>query len=216
MQRVQGVVCVALLVWAVTFAEAQERIVGLPCEGCEAVFVGLPRDIPSVARIAPEGEAGERLLIEGTVRDTSAQPVAGVIIYAYHTDRTGIYPKDEALKGTAAYRHGRLRGWVRSDSAGRYRFETIRPGGYPGSSAPEHIHMHVIEPGRCTYYVADIMFDDDPRLSRIGPGAPPARPGWIRPGATGTRPGGTLDGETRYCPRAPGTRLRAGALSEGQ
>ena len=70
-----------------------------------------------------------------------------------------------ATKGTSAQRHGRLRGWARSDSAGHYVFETIRPGGYPFSRDPEHIHMHVIEPGRCTYYIDDILFKDDPRLT---------------------------------------------------
>jgi protocatechuate 3,4-dioxygenase beta subunit len=24
--------------------------------------------------------------------------------------------------------------------------------------------MHVVEPGRCTYYIDDILFDDDPNL----------------------------------------------------
>ena len=30
---------------------------------------------------------------------------------------------------------------------------------------PQHIHMHVIEPGRCTYYLGDILFTDDPLLT---------------------------------------------------
>jgi protocatechuate 3,4-dioxygenase beta subunit len=25
--------------------------------------------------------------------------------------------------------------------------------------------MHVIEPGRCTYYIDDLVFEDDPRLT---------------------------------------------------
>ena len=51
------------------------------------------------------------------------------------------------------------------DAAGRYRFETIRPGSYPGRDVPQHIHMHVIEPGRATYYIDDVMFADDPKLT---------------------------------------------------
>jgi protocatechuate 3,4-dioxygenase beta subunit len=142
-----------------------EPVVGLPCEGCEAVFVGMPQDISSSARIAPEDEGGEPMVIEGRVVDASITPRAGIIIYAYHTDAGGIYPKDQRLRETAAYRHGYLRGWAKTDSAGRYRFETIRPGPYPASRAPAHVHMHVIEPGRCTYYIASIVFEDDPRLS---------------------------------------------------
>ena len=65
----------------------------------------------------------------------------------------------------AAARHGRLRGWARTDASGRYAFDTIRPGAYPDGDEPQHIHLHVIEPGRCTYYIGDVLFDDDPRLT---------------------------------------------------
>jgi hypothetical protein len=155
-----------LLVLAALPSRAQEEpVVGLPCEGCEGVFVGLPEMIPSDARIAPSDEEGEALVIEGIVVDTTGRAQPGIIIYAYHTNAGGIYPRDETLRGTAAYRHGRLRGWAKTDEKGHYRFTTIRPGGYPGRREPEHIHMHVIEPGRCTYYIASIEFDDDPRLT---------------------------------------------------
>ncbi len=143
-----------------------EPIVGGPCEGCEAVFQGMPGEIPSQARLAPAEEPGDPLVITGVVRDARGQPVPGIIIYAYHTDRGGIYPQGNGFdRGTAAYRHGRIRGWVRTDGQGHYEFSTIRPGGYPGADIPEHVHLHVIEPGRCTYYIDDIVFDDDPRLT---------------------------------------------------
>ena len=146
-------------------ANAGEPVVGGPCEECESVYVQMPAEIPSVARIAPPDEAGTPLRIEGTVRDRRGKPVEGVIVYAYHTNAKGRYPSDKATKGTSAQRHGRLRGWARSDSAGRYGFETIRPGGYPFSRDPQHIHMHIIEPGRCTYYIDDLLFAGDPRLT---------------------------------------------------
>jgi len=139
--------------------------VGGPCEGCESVFERLPEEVPSSSRIAPTGEQGEPLVIQGRVTHRDGSPAPGTIIYAYHTDTEGIYPRDESLRGLAAYRHGRLRGWARADDNGKYRFETIRPGGYPGSDQPQHVHMHVIEPGRCTYYIDDIIFTDDPRLT---------------------------------------------------
>jgi hypothetical protein len=139
--------------------EAREPIVGLPCENCELVFVGMPATLSAHARIAPAGEPGEPLEIAGTVFDAAGKPVAGVIVYAYQTDTTGHYPPDP--QG----RHGRLRGWTKSDAEGHYTFTTVRPGGYPGTDIPQHVHMHVIEPGRCTYYIDDLLFDDDPRLS---------------------------------------------------
>lgn len=143
---------------------AREPIVGLPCDGCDGVFQGLPATPAASARIAPADEPGEPLALSGVVTDGTGAPRAGVVVYAYQTDRRGIYPRDAALSGAAA-RHGRLRGWARTDTAGRYAFATIRPGGYPGVSIPQHIHLHVIEPGRCTYYIGDVLFADDPRLT---------------------------------------------------
>jgi protocatechuate 3,4-dioxygenase beta subunit len=146
-------------------ARKPEPVVGLPCEGCEAVFDGLPDTISSHARIAPAQEPGEALRVEGTVRDGQGNAVPGVIVYAYHTDVCGVYPPDERLRGRPAYHHGRLRGWAKTDAQGRYRFDTIRPAGYPDTDLPQHIHLHVIEPGRCTYYLDDLVFTDDPRLT---------------------------------------------------
>jgi len=140
-------------------------VVGLPCEGCEAVFEGLPDTLEADARIGGEEEPGRPLRIEGTVFDPAGQPAPGVIVYAYHTNPRGIYPRDDRYQGLAAYRHGRLRGWAKTDAEGRYRFATIRPAGYPESDIPVHVHMHVIEVGRCTYYIDDILFEDDPRLT---------------------------------------------------
>jgi len=146
-------------------ARPREPIIGGPCEGCEGVFEGLPDTLSSVTRIAPPGEPGQPLIIDGTVRDQRGEPVPGIIVYAYHTDANGIYRQLAHAPGEWARRHGQLRGWAKTDSLGHYRFITIRPGHYPGRNAPEHVHMHVIEPGCCTYYIASIHFDDDPLLS---------------------------------------------------
>ncbi len=145
-------------------ARPNEAIVGLPCEGCEAVFVGMPQKLARSARIAPKDEPGAPLTVSGLVTDEAGVAQPGVVIYAYQTDHGGIYPRAPELNGAAA-RHGRLRGWAQTDGDGRYEFRTIRPGAYPGSSIPQHIHMHVIEPGRCTYYIGDIFFADDPLLT---------------------------------------------------
>ncbi len=143
----------------------REPIVGLPCEGCEAVFEGLPEKISSRARIAHVGEPGEPLTLWGVVKAGSGLPQAGVTIYAYHTDQSGRYSAPANPIGDAATRHGRLRAWAKTGVDGRYQFDTIRPGSYVGRDIPEHIHMHVIEPGRATYYIDDVMFLDDPKLT---------------------------------------------------
>ncbi len=136
----------------------REPVVGAPCEGCELVFAGMPSDPPSVARIDTAGHPGEPLRIEGQVTGPDGSPAGGIVVYAYQTDAGGVYPR-------GATRHGALRGWARTDAQGRYAFESIRPGSYPDSEAPQHVHMHIIEPGRCTYYIDDVMFEDDPYLT---------------------------------------------------
>jgi protocatechuate 3,4-dioxygenase beta subunit len=139
-------------------SSAQEPIIGGPCEGCENVFVDMPKELGSQSRITAVDEPGEPMVIVGVVRSLNGEPVEGIIIYAYHTDASGVYPP-------GATRHGRLRGWARTDENGIYRFDTIRPGSYPGRNNPQHVHMHVIEPGRVTYYIASLVFDDDPLLT---------------------------------------------------
>ncbi|MBK6316264.1 MAG: hypothetical protein IPF53_18725 [Blastocatellia bacterium] len=140
-------------------AEAtNEPVVGGPCEGCEYVFVDMPKTITSRAQIAPVDEKGEALVVEGTVRHSDGKAASGIVVYAYQTDAGGIYP-------AGSTRHGRLRGWARTDSEGHYRFATIRPGAYPGGSNPQHIHMHVIEPRKATYFIDDVHFTDDPLLT---------------------------------------------------
>jgi protocatechuate 3,4-dioxygenase, beta subunit len=154
---VSGGALVAALA-ARTFAAAREPVLGGPCEGCEWVFDDQPAKLSSRARIAPPDEPGVPMVIEGVVTRAGGAPAGGIIVYAYHTDATGIYPP-------AGNRHGRLRGWAVTDAQGRYRFDTIRPGAYPGRSIPQHVHMHVIEPGRGTYYIDELRFTDDPLIT---------------------------------------------------
>lgn len=142
----------------------REPVVGLPCEGCGAVFEGMPEILAANSTLASPEEPGQRMRIVGTVFAEDGRPAPGVIVYAYHTNARGIYPTDERFRGQAGFRHGRLRGWAKTDGNGRYRFDTIKPGGYPDTDIPAHVHMHVIEVGRCTYYIDDILFEDDPRL----------------------------------------------------
>lgn len=163
--------------------EGRVPVVGGPCEGCEAVFVGMPEALSWRARIALEDEPGEPMALRGTVYDVDGSPATGVIVYAYHTDATGVYPPAEELQGHAR-RHGELRGWARTDARGRYRFDTIRPASYPSRDTPAHVHMHVIEPDCCTYWIDSIHFTDDPLLparERDASGTVRGGPGLVTP-----------------------------------
>lgn len=142
----------------------RERVVGLPCEDCAQVLAAAPAVAVAHASLAAPGEPGERLVVSGVVRDGAGRAQPGIVLYVYQTDAAGLYHPDPDARGLPSA-IARLHGWMRSDSEGRYRFETIRPGLYPDRSAPSHIHLHVIEPGRCTYYAGDYLFDDDPSLT---------------------------------------------------
>lgn len=164
MRNLLATAFVALLA-ASSSAYSREPVVGLPCEGCEAVFEGLPQSIPTRSRIAPQGEPGQPMTVTGRVYGADGKPRSGVVIYAYQTNARGIYPVPARSSGRASDRHGSLRGWTRTGADGRYTFDTIRPASYPTRDVPAHIHMHVIEPRCATYYIDDIMFTDDPLLT---------------------------------------------------
>ncbi|MCU0757235.1 MAG: hypothetical protein MUE46_19320 [Xanthomonadales bacterium] len=144
-----------------------EPLVGLPCEGCEAAFEGRPVEVPSVLVLRSATTVGEPLRVEGRVLDAAGQPRPGMLIYLHQTDGTGVYPAPVAADGLSrhARRHGQLRGWVQSDAEGRYRLITVRPGSYPQTDLPQHIHMQLIEPGCATYLIDDLLFRDDPKLT---------------------------------------------------
>jgi protocatechuate 3,4-dioxygenase beta subunit len=148
-------------------ASPRETLVGSPCEGCEAAFDGRPREVPTHLVLHSDEADAVPLHIEGQVRDADGRPRSGVLIYLHQTNAAGRYPPaaEAGDLGRAARNHGRLRGWVRSDPDGHYRISTVRPGSYPGTGNPQHVHMQVIEPGCVTYLIDDLMFRDDPRLT---------------------------------------------------
>lgn len=139
--------------------------VGGPCEGCEAALQYDPKTITNTYTIPGFHSNEPRLKISGTVFQKDGKtPAANVILYIYHTNRSGIYPGVEG-SGTWPRRHGKHRGWIRTDKDGRYTFYTFRPASYPNRKAPEHIHLTVKEPNKIPYYLDDYLFDDDPLLT---------------------------------------------------
>ena len=123
----------------------------------------LASTLTSTVRIAPPTEPGERLVLTGTMfRADGRTPVANMVLIAYHTNVKGVYP-DRMTSGN----RGSLQGRLRTDAKGRYRIETIRPGGYPDSEAPAHIHLSVQPEGKKGIYLDEVIFDDDPRTNRF-------------------------------------------------
>lgn len=141
--------------------------VGGPCEGCEAVFES-PVPFDSLSNMVWLSDWDQhnpkRIAINGIVYKADGSPAAGVVIYIYHTDTTGVYPVKGNETGWGK-RHGHLRGWMKTNEKGEYKFFTLRPGSYPGSRIPAHIHVFIKEPGRSPYWIDDYLFDNDPFLT---------------------------------------------------
>ena len=90
-------------------------------------------------------------------------PADNVILYIYHTNRDSIYEPSSNPIGWEK-RHGQYRGWLKTDSEGKYTFYTFRPSPYPQVQESEHIHIYIKEPAKTPYYIDNYLFLDDPTL----------------------------------------------------
>jgi protocatechuate 3,4-dioxygenase beta subunit len=142
------------------------RKVGGNCEECEAVFEYGSKELSPTATLPDYNNNGPKMEVRGTIYQRDGKtPAAGVILYIYHTDQEGVYPTKGDETGWAK-RHGYIRGWIKTDATGQYKFYTLRPGAYPGRQNPEHIHATVKEPNVSAYWIDEYLFDDDPILTK--------------------------------------------------
>jgi protocatechuate 3,4-dioxygenase beta subunit len=69
------------------------RLVGRPCEGCEAIFEYGDQKLSSGDTLLDFNDNGIKLKIAGTVYQSDGKSsAAGVILYNYHTNQKGVYP----------------------------------------------------------------------------------------------------------------------------
>jgi protocatechuate 3,4-dioxygenase beta subunit len=145
--RVRAVVALLALSAPLAFARDPSRIA--------------PATAPSSGEVAPAGEPGERLEVKGVVYAADGRtPAAKASLYVYQTDARGHYRPDDAMGN----QNPRLMLLLRADAAGRYSFRTIRPGSYPGTRVPQHIHYEVGAPGHATR-IFEIVFEQDPLVT---------------------------------------------------
>jgi protocatechuate 3,4-dioxygenase beta subunit len=122
----------------------------------ERAQAGRPDALQSSARIAPPQEPGTSLVVRGRVYAADGRvPLPGAIVFAYHTDRDGLYDR----RGSPPH-SWRLKGWARTDAEGRFEFRTIRPGPYPASRIPAHVHFTVFTDD-ARYHGGELRFADD-------------------------------------------------------
>ena len=112
---------------------------------------------------------GERIVVSGRVLDEDARPVANTLVEVWQANAAGRYlhardqhdaPLDPNFTGS---------GYTLTDSEGRYRFITIKPGEYPWRNhvnawRPAHIHFSVFGPAFATRLVTQMYFPGDPLI----------------------------------------------------
>jgi protocatechuate 3,4-dioxygenase, beta subunit len=113
---------------------------------------------------------GERIIVAGRVLDEDARPIPHTLVEIWQANAAGRYlhkwdqhdaPLDPNFTGV---------GHTFTDSEGRYRFATIRPGAYPWANhhnawRPAHIHFSIFGPAFATRLVTQMYFPGDPLLS---------------------------------------------------
>lgn len=110
-------------------------------------------DTPQRTNLVEAGMEGERISLAGFVLDRRCRPVPGALLDLWHCDATGQYDNQ-------GYR---LRGHQFSDADGRFVFETIVPGRYPGRT--RHYHIKVQAPGR-NVLTTQLYFPGEPGNER--------------------------------------------------
>lgn len=137
------------------------------CDGCDAIFVQSPlfEKLDWIDTLPDFNEMGPKLEISGIINENDGvTPAADIILYVYHTDQSGHYAAGKNQTGSAR-RHGYIRGWMKTNEKGEYKFYTLKPVAYPSRNIPAHIHPIIKAPGFSEYYIDEYLFDNDPLLT---------------------------------------------------
>lgn len=113
---------------------------------------------------------GERIIVTGRLLDEAGRPLSGALVEVWQANSAGRYihkndqhdaPLDPNFSGC---------GRTLTDTDGRYRFTTIKPGAYPWKNhanawRPPHIHFSVFGRNFHSRLVTQMYFPGDPLLA---------------------------------------------------
>ena len=118
------------------------------------------------AVLVPKGEPGTALLATVVALDQQGNACPDARVYAYQTSAKGWYAAEAPhVSGNSGdFRHARLFAHGRTDAAGHCELVTVRPGPYPRSELPSHIHL-VLAASTGPELVTEIRFADCPRMT---------------------------------------------------
>ncbi len=141
-------------------------------ENGEFSYYDITKTISPIDTSSGWNQPGQKILLTGIVYQKDGKtPAPDVLLYYYQTNTEGKYlHKPEETQSMPpnelGQTHGYIRGWVKTDSAGKYFIYTIRPGAYPTNDEPAHVHFTVKEPNDINeYFIDDFVFDDDKLLT---------------------------------------------------
>jgi protocatechuate 3,4-dioxygenase beta subunit len=130
---------------------------------------------------------GERIIVHGTVRDGGGRPVPHSLVEVWQANAAGRYPHHADQHPAPLDPNFTGVGRCLTDTDGRYRFLTIKPGAYPWRNhdnawRPAHIHFSLF--GRAfthrlitqMYFPGDPLFSQDPIFNAV---PEPARPALV-------------------------------------
>lgn len=144
-------------------AQENTRLVGGPCQGCEAVLDYGERKLLSIDTLPEFEETEPKIKVTGTIYENDGKtPAEGVILFVHHTNTEGVYPKRGNEKGWAR-QYGYIHGWIKTGTDGKYAFYTFKPTRYGG--LPAHIHPIILEPNGKYYWLGSFLFAGDPQLT---------------------------------------------------
>jgi protocatechuate 3,4-dioxygenase beta subunit len=111
------------------------------------------RSSPQRTSLLEPGLTGTRLALTGYVLSRSCQPIASALLDFWQANAQGQYDNQG----------NRCRGHQFTDEGGRYRLETVVPGGYFGRTP--HIHVKVQAPNR-PILITQLYFPGEARNTR--------------------------------------------------
>ena len=129
-------------------------------------FFHLGLDRPEWADLTRDNPSGERVVIEGRVVDGDGAPVPDAAIEVWQANAAGRYnhPDDRQADKPLDLRF-RGFGRVATDTEGRFRITTIRPGPVPGRGnalqAP-HLTLAIFARGLLRHLYTRLYFADEP------------------------------------------------------
>lgn len=123
-------------------------------------------DAPFRSNLRGDDPDGEVLIVEGLVLGhPGRRPLSGAVVDVWQANHLGHYDNETGDFDATRFA---LRGRVKTDNHGRYRFETTMPANYAlGPDTPQlrpkHIHFKVFAPGHVPL-TTQMYFEDDPYL----------------------------------------------------